>query len=255
VKRRELIIFVLAVAFSFSAQPAYATIVLNASGISAKGVPVRFEAKLTIDGDGLTVQLINNSPVPTLNPDDTLSSFYFDIVNASHNHPLLTYSSAYGDVYLASKKNPDALQTANANIMAVKAGDDSWAFKTMDETQNPFLGFGIGTVGNSNLTPNNFQGTIVGNSDYSIYAGDITTQNLNGKLLVKNSATFTFGGLTGFTEEDIAQKYAFGLGTAPNSLLTVQTGSVLIPEPASVLLLSMGFIGIFRRSNRQSRKK
>jgi hypothetical protein len=145
-------------------------------------------------------------------------------------------------VYLASKKNPDALQTANANIMAVKAGDNSWAFRRMEESQNPFLGFGIGTVGNSNLTPNDFQGSIVDGKDYSIYTGDITTQNLNGILLVKDSATFTFRGLTGFTEKDIARKFAFGLGTAPDSLL--------IPEPGSILLLSIGFIGLFRRNNR-----
>lgn len=220
---------------------AEATITKTASGVSAKGVDVTFTAELTILDDELTVVLTNNSK-ESLNPDDLLGSFYFDIVDDSAVRPNLVYSSAVGDVYLASKTGDEVLQ-AGTDIMAVDPGDNSWMFATMDEMQNPYLGFGIGTVGNSNLSPNNFSGNIVDGVDYAIYVGDITTQNLDGKLLVKDTATFVFTGLTGFSEADIAPQFAFGLGTAPDSLIT--------PEPATMVLLMMGSLIVRKRKLRK----
>jgi hypothetical protein len=232
------------------AAPACATVIFSASGISKKGVPVKFDAQLTIAGNVLTVQLTNDSPVDSLNPDDLIGSFYFDILDGSNNRPTLTYTSAVGDVYLADKDNLDSLQTANADLQAFVAGDDTWQFKTMDALQVPLLGFGIGTVGNSDATPNNFNGNIVGAIEYSIYRGEITTQNLDGKLLVKDTATFTFTGVSGFSESDIVDAYAFGLGTAPDSFLA--------PEPRSAILIGIGVLGIaasgWRRRKRLGRQ-
>lgn len=219
-----------------NAAPAYGTVIFSASGLSSANVAVSFEAQLTISGNNLTVQLTNNSPVDSLNPNDTLGSFYFDILDGGNNHPTLTYTSAVGDVYLGDKDNPDSLQTAGADLMAVVAGDNSWQYKAMNAALTPFLGFGIGTVGNSNVAPNNFMGSIVDGMDYSIYKGDITTSNLDGKLLVKETAMFTFTGVSGFSEADILLPvFAFGLGTAPDSFL--------LPEPSSVLLLTIGVLG------------
>lgn len=100
------------------ARPALGTVILTESGTSSAGVPVSFEADLTIAGNTLTLALINTSPVSSLNPADTLGSFYFDIVNGSNVRPTLTYASASGDVYLGDKDNPDSLQTAGANLRA-----------------------------------------------------------------------------------------------------------------------------------------
>lgn len=207
------------------------------SGASSLGTPVSFEADLTISGDTLTLQLFNDSPTNSLGPSDTLGSFYFDIVGPGNTRPTLAYSTAVGDVYLGDKHDPDTLQTANANLKAVNARDDTWQFKTMSTASNPFLGFGIGTVGNSKLTPNNFMGNIVHGFDYSVYRDDVITRNLDGRLLVKNTVTFTFTGLTGFTEAEIAPAVAFGLGTAPDWLQ-------VIPEPSGVTLVGMGFAGL-----------
>jgi len=234
--RRLIIVLTAIIVF---AMQAHAGVLLEASGVSSKGVDITFKAELSIVGDVLTIVLTNDSPVYTLNPDETLGSFYFDIVNDLGERPTLTYVSAIGDVYLVSKTAPDSLVEADADIMAVVPGDNSWQFATMDEMLIPYLGFGIGTVGNSNLSPNNFNGNIVNGSDYSIYKGEITTQNLNGKLLVKETATFTFTGVTGFTEDDIAEEFAFGLGTAPDSLLT--------PEPATLVLLGIGCLLLRKR--------
>ena len=218
------------------AAPAYGTVILSASGLSSANVPVTFEAQLSIAGNNLTVQLTNNSPVNSLNPNDLLGSFYFDIVDSFNNRPALTYVTATGNVYLADKNNPDTLQTAGANLKALLAGDNTWQYKAMNATLVPNCGFGIGTVGNSSAAPNNFMGNIVGGIDYSIYKGDITTSNLDGKLLVKDTATFTFSGVTGFTEANISHVFAFGLGTAPDSFL--------VPEPSSFVLAAIGLIGL-----------
>lgn len=211
---------------------AMATLTFVADGVSAKNVPVQFVADLTISGDILTIVLTNNSPVDSLNPDDLLGSFYFDIVNGG-DRPEMTYVSASGDTYQGVKNGPDILLQTGADIQALAAGDDSWQFKELNADYIPNLGFGIGTVGNSNLFPNGFDGSVVGGMNYGIYQGEITTQSLtNPDVLVKGSAVLTFSGLTGFTEADIVPEYAFGLGTAPDSLLT--------PEPATLALLGLG---------------
>ena len=222
--------------------PAGATIVHEVSGVSSAGIDVSFEAHLTIVGDALTIVLINDSPMNSMNPDDLLSSYYFDIVNDLDIRPTLAYASATGDVYLGDQHSTDTMHAAGADLRALVAGDHTWQYRAMDAGFAPFLGFGIGTVGNSDLDPNNFHGNIVGGMDYSIYKGDVSTANLDGKMLVKETAIFTFSGLAGFTEDDISPLAAFGLGTAPDSLL-------FTPAPGSLVLLSAGML-LHRRRRR-----
>ncbi len=214
------------------------------SGTSSVGTPVSFEADFTLSGDALTIVLRNTSPGPSTAPNDTLSSFYFDIFNGT-TRPDLTLMNAAGDVYL-----DDVLQTANANLIASSSYKGPWQFKDTDETTFPFLGFGIGTVGNNTAIPpnplplitdpdNQFQGSLVDGIDYSIYAGDDVTQNkLVTSLLVKEMAVFTFSGMTGYTEADIGP-IAFGMGTGPDSLQ-------FVPLPAATLLgmLGLGVAGL-----------
>jgi len=238
------VVFVSLLIAGFIALPAYATVTQTGSGTSSAGNPVSFKAELTISGDILTVKLFNDptNSLTSLAPNDLLSSYFFEIMDSGNNRPVLAYVSAVGDVWLTRKNSVDVLQTANANLKAVNPGDNTtWAFKTMNASLSPFLGFGIGTVGNNNLTPNNFNGNVVDGMDYSIYAGDVTTQNLHNKLFVKGMATFTFSGLTGFTEANIKPTGKIGLGTAPDNLM-----DVVVPEPATVLLLILGGMVLFR---------
>ncbi|MCK4886845.1 MAG: hypothetical protein KAS96_05610, partial [Planctomycetes bacterium] len=85
-----------------------------------------------------------------------------------------------------------------------------------------------------------FNGNVVDGVNFAIYKGEITTQPLvNPDCLVKDTATFIFTGLTGFTERDIVNRFTFGLGTAPDSLL--------VPELATICLLGLGGLAMLRR--------
>ena len=224
-------------------------------------VDVRFTADLTISGNNLTVVLTNdslnhtNGPSHSRNPNDLLSSFYFDIFDGT-SRPTLTYAGATGNVCLfmnAAIDNCAVTQepgdgSSEADLRAVVNNDDGWQLKqnlTLVMSGAP-LTFGIGTAGNNSMTPNGFMGNIVDGIDYAIYAGTTGTAteggapSLNGSYLVHNTATFTFTGVSGFTEADIGPKALFGLGTQPDS-------TRLVPEPSTGLMLAVGLLGLAYR--------
>jgi len=222
--------------FIVSVQMVDAGVLLKASGVSGENVPISFEAELTISGDTLTIVLTNTSPVDSLYKADVLGSFYFDIINSNGDRPDLVYTSAFGDTYIGDKDGVDPLSQLGEDLKALP-GKQGWIFVEMDDMSVPFLGFGIGTVGNSNWA-NDFPG--MDGVETGIYKGDVTAQSLDGYLLIKETATFTFTGVDGFTEDDIVRDCAFGLGTAPDGYLT--------PEPATLMLLGLG--GLLLRKRR-----
>jgi len=216
------------------------------TGLTAAGHTISLEAELTITEGGatdtLTVILRNTTPSLgyTQVPNDVLSSFYFDVLDDATGlvRPTLTYASASGDVYLNN-----SLVTAGANLMA-PPNTGTWNFHPTNPASFPYLGFGIGTVGN-NTPPNlitdplnQFNGSVVGDVNYSIYSGaNPINPGLQGKNLVMGVATFTFtGDLNGYS---IGPVVGFGLGTGPDSF-------VHTPVPGAVLLgiLGLGVVGI-----------
>src|SRR5206468_2651537 len=78
--------------------PAKATVTLFETGLSSVGNPVSFRADLTISGNNLTLVLSNTSPAGSLAPNDTLGSFFWDIIGPGNTRPTLTLSSAKGSV-------------------------------------------------------------------------------------------------------------------------------------------------------------
>lgn len=227
------------------------------SGASTAGLSAR--ATFTVDpsdSDVLRLLLENTSAKPTMAPSELLTSVYFNVLSktTTGSPAPLTYKSASGQVYLTDKTNADTAATyappppkngtvtkppipTPSNLKAVDRGDNTWQFRdgmSLVALQPP-LAFGVGTVGNNSLNPNNFNGSIVGGGDFGIYVGDVTTQNLDNTLLVRNAANFAFAGFKGFTLSQVSPHVVFGFGTGPECVISV-------PEPATAWLAAVGLL-------------
>lgn len=224
-----------------------ATLTVPVTGTSAAGNPVAFQATFTTSGSTLLLDLVNTSTFATTAPADVLSSFYFDVLQDGVR-PTLSLAAAAGFVYEVRRNGPDffvpgGLPGGATDLRAVKKGDGTWLFRTMNAGLAPQLGFGIGTVGNSALSPNNFDPQIVDQADYTLYSTGSGTDidpvgNLHGRKLVRGTATFTFTGLDPSRPVAITDRFAFGLGTTPDSII------IAMPEPAAVALMVPGTLAI-----------
>jgi hypothetical protein len=233
-----------------------ATLLIPVSGTSAAGRPVAFTAGLTFSGDELVISLANVSPVESNAAADVLSSFYFDIRRGTARPPLVL-KEAGGFVFRVRAGQPDLPEHYTpqtfvteagraSDLVALAHGDGTWLFREMDPDQAPFLGFGIGTVGNSGLAPNSFNPHIVGPPgnqmiNFAIYAGiDIDPVGvLDGTHLVRREIEFRFTGAAGYRESDVVDLYTFGMGTGPDSRITIS-----LPEPGGLALAGIGVLGL-----------
>jgi hypothetical protein len=230
-----------------------ATLLIPVSGTSAAGRPVAFTAGLTFSGDELVISLANVSPVDSKAAADVLSSFYFDIRRGTARPPLVL-AEAGGFVFRVRAGQPDqpeyytpqtfVTEAGRASDLVARArGDGTWLFRKLEPDQAPFLGFGIGTVGNSGLAPNSFDPNIVGLGNqminFAIYAGtDIDPVGLlDGTHLVHREIEFRFTGAAGYRESDVVDLYTFGMGTGPDSLITIS-----LPEPGGLALAGIGVL-------------
>jgi hypothetical protein len=231
------------------------------SGISSKGTPLAVQADLTLSGTTLTLALANVAPTPSVFAEDVLGSFYFDIVK-NGVRPTLNYAAAEGLVWQVKNNGPDlpinsapspvvgglpsytvatgTIPHVPSDLRAFKEIDQSWQFRPMDATASPFLGFGLGTVGNSLFGVNNFTPQIVGPPGpdlirFGIYRDSLIAPDgkpMNGQYLVRDTATFVFTSpeLADYAPEDIVPQVVFGFGANPDTILVV-------PEPAGLASL------------------
>jgi hypothetical protein len=270
---------------SLLASPAAGSVVISGTGqsASAPAVPRAAQAEFTLSGTTLSIVLSNISPNDSTSTDQMLSSFYFDIVKDG-NRPNLSYASAEGFVWKLISNAPDepynytppavaggpgtyVLADGNpvmhvpSNLLADKANDRTWQFRDMNPAAAPFLGFGIGTVGNSLFgggAGNGFTEAIVGPPGpdfiaFSIYKnGDIQPvgEPVQNQFLVRNSGTFTFTSpdLAHYSLADISPVAAFGFGTGPDTVIAV-------PEPAALpwAAAGLGLAWLARRRRRHRR--
>lgn len=221
------------------------SLTVQAGGTSAAGNAVSFMATFTTSGSTLSLTLVNTSLVPTRASDDVLGSFYFDVLQ-NGMRPTLTYAAAVGQVYEVRRNAPDrfvpgSLPGGATDLRALTKDAGTWQFRTMNPGFPPGLGFGIGTVGNSALKPNNFDPKIVDQADYTIYSTGTRSDidpvgNLAGRLLVRGTASFQFTGLNPTRPIEIVDKFAFGLGTSPDSII------LAVPEPTAAAFVVSGLL-------------
>ncbi len=227
------------------------SVIFEGSTTGSNG-PLGARATFTSGTAGTLKLLLENiSPPASKAPEDLLTSFYFNVLSGTTTgtSPPLTYQSALGQVYVTLKDFPDFTATWEppppaggtvtypappelSNLQAFNTGDRTWQFRDGLSlvASTPPLAFGVGTVGNSSLAPNNFNGNIVDGFDFGIFVGEVSTQPLDGSLLVKDSIHFEFAGFGGFSLAQISPHGVFGFGTDPESIISV-------PEPAGITTL------------------
>lgn len=277
---------ILVAATVFAVLPAEGATIITGTGQTPTNggfSTVSASASLDIVGNKLTVVLNNTSPNDTYYKAEALSSFYFDIVRNSQR-PTLTFTSADGPLYKLLTSGSDqrysyqpptsangngafTLGSGSSNLIATKPGDGTWQYLPMTPTVFPFLGFGIGTVGNGDLTTNGFNGNwvngpknITGNANdrmisFSIYRStkgeDISPINkLDNQYLLMNTGTFTFtikdDGMK-WSNADIRQEALFGFGTGPDGKI------IVTPEPSAYVIALLG-VAAFACRQRLRRK-
>ena len=243
-----------------------------ASGTAANGLGAR--ATFTVsptDSNVLQLLLENISAGPTMAPSELLTSVYFNVLSGTTTGTPapLSFANATGYVYLALKSMADKpakyvppITSGSAvsypatpelsNLQAFNANDNTWQFRSGMSlvASEPPLAFGVGTAGNANVTPNNFNGSIVDGFDFGLYKGDVTTQNLNNTLLVKDFALFEFAGFGSYKLSQVSPHVVFGFGTNPEVIISV-------PEPDALVLAAFGLIAgiVTERRLRGSRPK
>jgi hypothetical protein len=247
----------------FTGAPSHGDVIYTGSSVvfsGSNGAGLAARATFTTSGSNVLKLLLENiSSSPTMSPAELLTSFYFNVLSGTAAP--LTYQNATGQVYLTKKNQPDKPASyvppntvtfpdppQPSNLQAFVANDDTWQFKSglALVATGPPLAFGVGTVGNSLLTPNNFNGNIVDGFDFGIYKGDVTTQNLDDTLLVRDAAMFEFAGFGGFNLAQVTPHVVFGFGTKPDCIISV-------PEPGALVIATVGIAACGARQLRRRR--
>jgi len=254
------------------------TITFIEAGVSAAGTPLLVSARLDTASDAggpnnaLKITL-SSFGAPTKSKADVLTSFYFNIADPNGGgRPTLTYVSGSGQAYevltsgsdKAVSWSPNLLASSGSwttsgtgvnspsNLVAVQKFNEGWQFRTLAPPPDyPGLGFGIGTVGNSDIgnfvpgasgTTSGFSGDVVRGTapdsmiNLGIYSTGTGTDivpdgGLDKSRLVRTEAVFTFTSdkdLDSLTQTWVQGNVTFGFGTGPDSVLLPESGGLLI---------------------------
>lgn len=272
-------------ALLFATAASATTITFTESGTSAEGTPLTVSATLATAADAggpnnALMITLRSFGAPSKHAADILTSFYFNIADPNDGvRPTLTYVSATGVAWevRAGAANDTPVSwtpqtwtpgsSAPSNLVAVNDFDEGWQFKTISPPPNfPGLGFGIGTVGNSDIASfipgatGTFDGQVVRGvapgsminlGIYSVGSGsDIDPVGvLDGSRLVRSEAVFRFTSdkdLDSLTQTWVQGNVTFGFGTNPDS--------VLLPEPGTLAMLgSAGLVALGSLARRARR--
>ena len=279
-RRRARAIAIAACMTGLVLSSASAGTIFTVSGTLSGSYPASAEARFVCSGTTLTLTLHNTSTTaPTQYPAQVLTSFYFDLQVNGGIRPELTYVSGSGNVfkiignggtaqpyvYTPPVTSGTAFQsgTGLSNLMASGTAYDTWYFRNdLNANLPPGTHFGIGTVGNSTLDPNNFNAQYVDQIDFGIFSGDLTnpqgnlkpgSPGLNYPYLVKDEAVFMFYADQDIDAAQFLDPYVFGFGTNPDQTITI------VPEPGAIILAGFGGAGCLlilrRRRARQASRQ
>ncbi len=209
---------------------AQASVLFSYSGFNPEGnANVSGSAMFTISGDILTLVLTNTTLPRTTSQGNAMTGVTFDIGGGSPVLALTSTALTAGSNFWTSKfatNNASALNGSWTNVLGA----------------SPLGEYGVATTGFNGR----FQGGSIGLGNaapnYGIVAAgtfDGTNVSFGGSQFpfVQNSLTFTFTGVSGFTEAQISNvKLLFGTD-----------GTGIIPAPGSLALISLGGLVAARR--------
>lgn len=267
------------------------SITFTESGLSAAGTPLLVSATIDtaadveVGGPNTALRItLKSFGAPSVAKADILSSLYFNLVDpVSGIRPTLTYLSGSGQAFEVHSGGNDTPvswtpqtwttsgggESNPSDLVATEDFDEGWQFKKFTPPPGyPFLGFGLGTVGNSNIgdflpgATATFDGKVVRGNDpssminlgiYSVGGGvDIDPDGgLDGHRLIRGVAVFTFSSdmpLDTVTTEWLQGDVTFGFGTGPDT--------VLLPEPGTLpMLATAGLFAVAWVSRRRMRRR
>lgn len=241
-------------------------------------------AAFTSSGNQLVLDLSNLGPA-SRSKSDILTSFYFKlfdpVATIAPENVRLSWGSASGMAFQVLSGKPDVAAAwtprswlvlpsgSPSSLVATKLGDHGWQLRgDLVPTPEYDFTFGIGTVGNSDLSPFGFSGGIVNGTPYpgspalpghkqgkdtminlGIYSsldemglpGDIDPDGgLDGSVLVRDTARFVFESDNVVFGDDprpwLRGGVMFGFGTGPDHVIH-------LPEPGTLPMAATAVAG------------
>jgi hypothetical protein len=239
----------LASVFVLTAASAHAAVVFTDSS-TIGGNAVTASATFVISGNALTLTLRNTSPAAGLEtPTNTLSGLSFKLNGLD---PTLTPVSALSPnaIFDAAGCTIHACGGTNVNVGGEWGYQTGFTGGTEAVGSAGYIATGLsGNLGNFNginLTPPP-SGSLDG-IEMGIISNTVGPLNggLTGQALIQDTVVLELTGVSGFTESQIGS-VSFLYGTKPDATIPGTPGGVtrsVIPEPASLFLLSSSLLGL-----------